>query len=538
MSEDQTTVQAGGGRPEEVSRGHRPFHSGGHKPDSDPGVLLRSIEETAIDGIIVINRQGMILSFNKAAEGIFGYAKTEVLGRSVNLLMAEPMRSEHDGYIDRYLRTGEARIIGVGREVQGLRKDGRLVPIELAVSRFQQDGDDFFTGLVRDLTERKKLESQFHQAQKMEAIGQLAGGIAHDFNNLLTVISGYSEVVLSLMPADDARAPMVAEVLRAGHRAASLTRQLLAFSRQQVLEPRVLDLNAVVADTEKMLRRLIGEDVRLASLPAPDLLPVKVDPGQIDQVLMNLAVNARDAMPEGGMLTIETHNVDLDEHYAKTHPTVQPGRHVQLAVSDTGCGMTPDVRARIFDPFFTTKGVGKGTGLGLSVVEGIVRQSGGHIEVYSEPGVGTSFKIYFPVAAGPHDAPPPPPPEAAHGTETILLAEDAGPVRDFAELALQRHGYRVLKATSGRHALELVEQHLGLIDLLVTDVVMPEMSGRKLAEVVQQRFPGMRTLYLSGYTGDAVVRHGILQAELSFLQKPFTTGMLARKVREVLDKGR
>jgi signal transduction histidine kinase/ActR/RegA family two-component response regulator len=380
-------------------------------------------------------------------------------------------------------------------------------------------------------------EEQLRQAQKLEAIGMLAGGIAHDFNNLLTVIGGYSDLTLVQLREEDPLRSNINEVKKAAERAAGLTRQLLAFSRKQVLQPKVLDLNAVVSELEKLLRRLIGEDIGFRTVLESTLGSVKADPGQIEQIIMNLAVNARDAMPRGGKLTIETKNVDLDEYYAKKHIAVIPGPYVMLAVSDTGTGMDQQTQARIFDPFFTTKETGKGTGLGLSTVYGIVKQSGGNIWVYSEVGRGTTFKVYLPrVDEGAEEYKRSAETQVDfRGPETVLVAEDEEMVRKLACKVLEMSGYRVLEAANGGAALLICERHNEPIHLLITDVIMPEMSGRELADRLAQLRPEMKVLYMSGYTDNAIVHHGVLNEGASFIQKPFATHALARKVREVLD---
>jgi CheY-like chemotaxis protein len=370
----------------------------------------------------------------------------------------------------------------------------------------------------------------------MEAVGRLAGGIAHDFNNLLTAIIGNAESLRDQLDPNDPRREDSVEIIRAGERAAVLTRQLLAFSRQQVLAPRVVDLAAVVRGTQKMLERVIGEDIKLVTRLDFDTGHVFADPSQIEQVILNLAVNSRDAMPDGGTLTIETKSIDLDEQYANTHPPAEPGAYVMLGVTDTGTGMTREVQTRIFEPFFTTKEAGKGTGLGLATVYGIVKQSAGYIWLYSEPDHGATFKVYLPrVSTDAQPLPAPAPVLSTGGTETLLLAEDDPMVRRLALRALEKLGYRVLSAEDAAHALDLAEKHHGKIDLLITDVVMPGMSGPQLAKRLVAQRPSLKVLYTSGYAGDAIVRHGIPEAGVEFLQKPYTPMTLASRVRQLLE---
>ena len=390
-------------------------------------------------------------------------------------------------------------------------------------------------GISLDVTERRALEEQYQQAQKMEAIGRLAGGVAHDFNNILTVIVGHCELLLADLDRHDVRYADIAEIQKAGARAAGLTRQLLAFSRKQIIEPTVLDLNVVVAEMQAMLERLIGADVTIVLRLRPELAPVKADRGQMEQIILNLVVNARDAMPGGGTLTIETANVDLEAAAAKTRLSVEAGPHVALTVTDTGTGMTPEVQARLFEPFFTTKPVGKGTGLGLATVHGIVMRSGGSVSVSSAVDRGTSFTVYFPRADAGERVVEPPPAWPRAATQTVLVVEDAGPLRAIARRLLQRQGYTVLVAANADEAVQLFERH-ATIDVLLTDVVMPGASGPELTRRLVEQRPALKVIYMSGYTETAIDQHGILNPGIAFLQKPFTSETLGRKIREVLGR--
>jgi PAS domain S-box-containing protein len=496
---------------------------------------FRALIENSMDLVAVLDAGGRFAYASPSVGRLFGYAPTELLGENAFDYVAPADVERVRAAFRKAVAGGAAEI----REEYGFRhKDGSWRTLESVVSNLLDN--PAVAGIVinsRDVTERRTLESQFRQAQRLEAVGRLAGGVAHDFNNVLTAIAGYSDLLLEDLDARDPKRQDVEEIRAAAQRAATLTRQLLAFSRKQVLQSRVLDLNAVVQALEKMLQRLIGEDVELVFSPGADLRPVRADPGQIEQVILNLAVNARDAMPRGGKLTIETANVELDATYVRDHHGAVPGRYVLLAVSDTGVGMEPETRSHIFEPFFTTKEPGKGTGLGLATVYGIVKQSGGYVWVYSEPGRGATFKIYLPWV----DEQVPTQHQVAAvslvgGSETVLLAEDDPSVRDVVGEVLTQKGYRVLRAPDGQTALDLARGHLGEIQLLVTDMVMPGMAGRELAEAVAARRPGIRVLYMSGYTDDAVVRHGVLEQGMPYIQKPFSAAGLAAKVREILDR--
>ncbi len=489
---------------------------------------FRKLTEAANEGI-AIYEQGRILEANQATAKMLGYELPEVIGRHALEFTAPESRA----LVLHNIQSGYEKPY----ESVGLRKDGTTFPVEVQGKAIPYRGRLVRVTIIRDLTERKRLEEELRQAHKMEAVGRLAGGIAHDFNNLLTVIGGYSELLLRRFdPADPAHQQAEAIMTAANH-AAALTRQLLAFSRRQVLEPKVLDLNAVVTTMGRILQRLIGEDIELVTGLDPALGRVNADPGQLEQVLLNLAVNARDAMPQGGRLTLETANVELDEADARWHAGVASGRYVRLAVRDTGIGMDAATQSHLFEPFFTTKELGQGTGLGLATVYGIVRQSGGHITVDSTPGRGTAFTIYLPrlgegvEAAEPVVAPAKP----RKGSETVLLVEDEAGVRGVAQEILRSTGYIVLAASDGHEALRISIQHEGPIHLLLTDVVMPGLSGPALVSRLASRRPKMRVMYMSGYTEDTIVQHGLPNPGMVFLQKPFTPEVLTRKVRELLE---
>jgi len=499
----------------------------------DPPVPTNLPEDEQIDWLY---RRARIAECNDAMARMYGHKDAHELVGTALADLHDVNDQANREQIRSFIRAGYRLSDSETREHA---KDGKPRVFLNNVVGFIEDGHIVRVwGTQRDVTDQRHLEEQFRQAQKMEAVGQLAGGIAHDFNNLLTAILGNTQLLLRDLPPGDSKRGDVEEIRKASERAASLTRQLLAYSRRQMLQPEVLDLNVVVAEMDKLLRRLIGENIALETLLAADLGRVRADPNQIEQVLVNLAVNARDAMADGGggKLTIETANVDLDEAFTQANLGSKGGPHTMLAVTDTGTGMDATVRAHLFEPFFTTKEVGKGTGLGLATVYGIVKQSDGYISVYSEPGRGSSFKIYLPrLDARPRTSSPAIKGGAARGTETILVVEDEPAVLALSQRALEAQGYVVLAASDATTALRLVERHGGTIHLLLTDVVMPGMSGRDLADQLAARRPGTRVLYMSGYPGDAVVQHGELQPGAAFLQKPFSPDGLARKVRDVLD---
>ncbi len=491
----------------------------------------RELFDNATDIVYTHDVEGNFISFNRAGERITGYSLDEALGMKVQDLVIPEQRGRLEEMIRQIVSTQEATT----GEVAILTKNGGRVSLELSIRKMNRDARPVAVqGIARDISERLQLEEQLRQAQKMEAVGRLAGGVAHDFNNLLTVIKGYSELLLAIETNERVARPSE-EIRKAADRAAGLTRQLLAFSRRQVLQPTVLELNELVSSIERMLRRLIGEDIELVTALSPGLGHVKADAGQIEQVLMNLAVNARDAMPGGGKLILETSNVTLDETYCRQIGSITPGSYVMMVVSDTGTGINPAVMDKIFEPFFTTKAIGKGTGLGLSTVYGIIRQSGGSIWVYSEVGHGATFKICLPrvdEAIKPEPLRPAVPSE--RGCETVLLVEDEEAVRILVKRLLEAHGYTVLDAACGADALRIAAERDTVIHLLLTDVVLPQNNGRELAERMVELRPEIKVLFMSGYTDDSIVHYGVLEADVPFVQKPFTMDALIHKTRETL----
>jgi PAS domain S-box-containing protein len=499
--------------------------------------MVMALLESASQAILSVDRNGRIVLANPKTEELFGYRREELLGARIEILLPESQRRAHGRDREEYFARPRVRPMGIGMDLSGRRKDGTEFPVEISLSYVETTEGLFAIAFVNDISDRKRLEGQLLQAQKMEAVGRLAGGVAHDFNNMLTVIAGYNRMILDeLSPLDPLRG-CAEEVLKASDRAAALTKQLLAFSRRQIMQPCVMSVNATVLHTEKMLRRLISEDLELVLVLPPDVGNIKADPNHIEQAIVNLTLNARDAMPDGGRITVETANVRLDDTYARTHLGILPGDFVMIAVSDTGHGMDAETRGRLFEPFFTTKAKGKGTGLGLATVYGAVKQLGGDIWVYSEPGQGTTFKLYFPRVAeaaelDPADAPAL---DLAPHTETILVVEDEQTVRDLTVKMLRKLGHTVLDAANGAEAIEIAKSYPAPIALLLTDVVMPNMSGRQVADHLLKLRPALKVLYLSGYTDNTVVHHGILEKGVEFLPKPFGREALAKKICHVLE---
>jgi PAS domain S-box-containing protein len=496
---------------------------------------VRRLVDSDVVAISTGTLDGKIIDANGAFLDLVGYTKADLLSGEMrwDALTPPEYRDVDQLVVERLKNTG----VAPPWEKEFIHRDGRRISVLIGVVTVSSsDGETEAVSFAIDISDRKRLERQLRQAQKMEAVGQLAGGIAHDFNNLLGVIIGWSEIFEERLAPDDPLRPKAVEIKRAGQRAASLTRQLLAFSRKQVLEPSVLDLNTILADLLKMLRRLIGEDIELLVVPAAELGRLRADAGQVEQIIINLAVNARDAMPQGGKLTITTANAAMDHFFARQHPGAVPGSYVMLTMTDTGYGMSQETQTHIFEPFFTTKEQGKGTGLGLATVYGVVKQSGGYISVYSELGRGTSFKIYLPRVDEPVTVAQPDggAKKCIRGSETILLVEDAQPLRELVRESLQTNGYTVLEAVNTDDAIRLAEEHRQPIHLLLTDVVMPRMDGRKLAETIRDRHPEVKVLYMSGYTDEAIVNHGVLEPGITLLQKPFTQEQLAGKIRMVL----
>jgi PAS domain S-box-containing protein len=509
---------------------------------------LRGILESAVTAIITIDQNGVIENINPATERLFGYCAIELVGQNVKILMPEPYRGEHDGYIANYLGTGIRKIIGIGREVSGRRKDGTTFPLHLAVSEFEAEGRRYFTGMIHDISDRRHVEEALReserrlaQSQKMEAVGQLTGGIAHDFNNLLLVITGNLELLEPLLKIDDQRA-LLKEAQDAAALGSKLTDQLLTFARRRHMDAQVIQLNDLVVNIADMLRRTLGEHITLSTSLARDAWPTRADPDQFQSAIVNMAVNSRDAMSQGGKLVIETRNIVLDADHSDYQSELQPGDYVQLSISDTGAGMEPEVRDRVFEPFFTTKEKGRGTGLGLAMVYGFVKQSGGHVSIYSEPGHGTTMNLYFPrsdtvardaaigVQAAAHTADP--------AREIILVVEDDSRVRQLSVKRLKLLGYEVLEASDGPSALEILKRG-DPVDLVFTDLIMPGgLSGHDVAVHARKIKPGIKVLLTSGYAEELVRGDDLQRENLKVLRKPYQQTDLVIALREVLADGK
>jgi PAS domain S-box-containing protein len=518
-----------------------------HTPRQPPSseaqaAKLRGILESAVTAIITIDDQGRIESINPATERLFAYDAAELIGQNVKVLMPEPYKAEHDGYIANYLATSVKKIIGIGREVSGRRKDGTTFPLHLSVSEFSAEGRRYFTGMIHDLSDRKHVEEALReserrlaQAQKMEAVGQLTGGIAHDFNNLLLVITGNLELLEPQLDREQQNV-LLKEAQDAAMLGSKLTDQLLTFARRRHMDAQVIQLNDQVIGITDMLRRTIGEHVMLSTSLARDVWPIRADPGQFQSAIVNMAVNARDAMAQGGKLVIETRNIVLDADHADLHPEIKPGEYVQLSISDTGSGMPPEIRDRVFEPFFTTKEMGHGTGLGLAMVYGFVKQSGGHVTIYSEVGHGSTFNLYFPRVDGliTEVSPGTKGPTDPAARETILVVEDDERVRQLTITRLKLIGYQVLEASDGPKAIDVLSQGHA-VDLVFTDLVMPGgMSGREVAARARQLKPGIKVLLTSGYAEELVHGDDLEREQLKVLRKPYHQAELIAILREVL----